>query len=44
MLFLSASTLGMYGEGDFFTMKGVVQAVLNKLGLNEMAEYKVCFS
>lgn len=35
-------TLGMYGEGDFFTMKGVVQAVLNKLGLNEMAEYKPC--
>lgn len=35
-------TLGMYGEGDFFTMKGVVQSVLNKLGLNEMAEYKPC--
>lgn len=32
-------TLGMYGEGDFFTMKGVVETVMHKLGLNEMAEY-----
>ncbi len=31
---------GMYGEGDFFTMKGVVEAVLKKLGLDGMAEYK----
>ncbi len=30
-------TLGMYGEGDFFTMKGVVEAVMQKLGLNEAA-------
>lgn len=32
--------LGMYGDGDFFTMKGVVEDVLRKLGLNERAEYK----
>jgi len=31
---------GMYGEGDFFTMKGVVEAVLKKLGLDGIAEYK----
>ncbi len=33
-------TLGMYGEGDFFTMKGVVEAVMEKLGLRELAEYQ----
>ncbi len=32
--------LGMYGEGDFFTMKGVVEDVLYRLGLKEKAEYK----
>jgi phenylalanyl-tRNA synthetase beta chain len=26
-------TLGMYGEGDFFTMKGVVEEILEKLGI-----------
>lgn len=26
-------TLGMYGEGDFFTMKGVVEEILDKLGI-----------
>ena len=26
-------TLGMYGEGDFFTMKGVVEEFLDKLGI-----------
>ncbi|MCM1495093.1 MAG: phenylalanine--tRNA ligase subunit beta [Bacteroides sp.] len=26
-------TLGMYGEGDFFTMKGVVEELFQKLGL-----------
>lgn len=26
-------TLGMYGEGDFFTMKGVVEELLEKIGL-----------
>lgn len=32
--------LGMYGEGDFFTMKGVVEDVLYRLGLKEKTEYK----
>ena len=26
-------TLGMYGEGDFFTMKGVVEEIFEKLGV-----------
>ena len=26
-------TLGMYGEGDFFTMKGVIEEFLDKLGI-----------
>jgi phenylalanyl-tRNA synthetase beta chain len=26
-------TLGMYGEGDFFTMKGVVEEIFEKLGI-----------
>lgn len=33
-------SLGMYGEGGFFTMKGVIEAVFNKLGLNGITEYK----
>ena len=28
-------TLGMYGEGDFFTMKGVVEAFLESIGMTE---------
>jgi len=32
--------LGMYGTGDFFTMKGVVEEILYKSGLKERAEYK----
>ena len=28
-------TLGMYGEGDFFTMKGVVEEFFEKVGLKE---------
>lgn len=32
-------TLGMYGEGDFYTMKGVVEELFDKLGMNEKAEY-----
>lgn len=32
-------TLGMYGGGDFFTMKGMVQAVMERMGLTEIAEY-----
>lgn len=32
-------TLGMYGEGDFFTMKGVVEEFLAKAGLNKKADW-----
>ncbi len=32
-------TLGMYGEGDFFTMKGVVEEFLEKAGMNKKAKY-----
>ena len=32
-------TLGMYGEGDFFTMKGVIEALMQKMGLKDTAKY-----
>lgn len=32
-------TLGMYGEGDFFTLKGVVEEFFYKVGMNQKAEY-----
>ena len=32
-------TFGMYGDGDFFTMKGVVEELLSQLGLRNKAEY-----
>lgn len=32
-------TLGMYGEGDFFTMKGVVEEFFYKVGMKEKAVY-----
>jgi phenylalanyl-tRNA synthetase beta chain len=32
-------TLGMYGEGDFFTMKGVVEEFLQKVGMNQKIKY-----
>lgn len=32
-------TLGAYGEGDFYTMKGVIEAVMKKLGLSEKSVY-----
>ena len=32
-------TLGMYGEGDFFTMKGVVEEFFEKVGLHKPAKY-----
>lgn len=32
-------TLGMYGDGDFFTMKGVVEAFFEKLGFTKRASY-----
>jgi len=31
--------LGMYGEGDFFTMKGVVEEFFDKLGMNKKVHY-----
>lgn len=32
-------TLGMYGEGDFFTMKGVVEELFDKLGMTKKVHY-----
>ncbi|MBA4687020.1 MAG: phenylalanine--tRNA ligase subunit beta [Candidatus Galacturonibacter soehngenii] len=32
-------TLGMYGEGDFFSMKGVVEEFFQKVGLNKKIKY-----
>lgn len=32
-------TLGMYGEGDFFTLKGVVEEFLEAVGMKEKPEY-----
>lgn len=32
-------TLGMYGEGDFFTMKGVVEEFLDKIGMTNRVSY-----
>ena len=32
-------TLGMYGDGDFFTMKGVVEEILDNTELNLKPEY-----
>ena len=32
-------TLGMYGEGDFYTMKGVAEEFLYKVGMKKKAEY-----
>ncbi len=32
-------TLGMYGEGDFFTMKGVVEELFTKEGLDGKIDY-----
>jgi phenylalanyl-tRNA synthetase beta chain len=32
-------TLGFYGEGDFFTMKGVVEEFLEKVGMRHKAVY-----
>jgi len=33
-------TLGFYGEGDFFTMKGVVLEFLSQIGLKEKPEFQ----
>ena len=32
-------TLGMYGEGDFFTMKGVVEEFFDRVGMNKKPHY-----
>lgn len=32
-------TLGFYGEGDFYTMKGVVEEFLESIGMKEKKEY-----
>ena len=32
-------TLGMYGEGDFFTMKGVVEEFFEKIGMRGREKY-----
>ena len=32
-------TLGMFGEGDFFDLKGVVEEFLYKVGMKELPEY-----
>ena len=33
-------TLGMYGEGDFFTMKGVIEEFLDKLGITGRKSFR----
>ena len=32
-------TLGMYGEGDFYTMKGVIEEFLQQAGMHQKPEY-----
>ena len=32
-------TLGMYGDGDFYTLKGVIEEYLNKVGMTKACEY-----
>ena len=32
-------TLGMYGAGDFYDMKGVVEEFLGQIGMKERVEY-----
>ena len=33
-------TLGMYGEGDFYTLKGVAEEFLLKIGMNDKISYR----
>ncbi|MCH5253046.1 MAG: phenylalanine--tRNA ligase subunit beta [Lachnospiraceae bacterium] len=33
-------TLGMYGKGDFFDMKGCVEVILEKLGIQDVVTYQ----
>ena len=37
-------TFGMYGEGDFFDMKGVAELLLRKLGMTKKPEYSKAVS
>jgi phenylalanyl-tRNA synthetase beta chain len=32
-------TLGFYGDGDFYTMKGVVEEFLTQIGMHDLVEY-----
>lgn len=32
-------TLGMYGEGDFFNLKGVIEEILEKIGMKKITLY-----
>ncbi len=32
-------TLGMYGQGDFYDLKGIIEVFLEKIGLKERVEY-----
>lgn len=36
-------TLGMYGEGDFYTMKGVVEEFFDSVGMGEKAKKKTVY-
>lgn len=36
----TAFTLGMYGQGDFFDMKGVIEVFLESVGLKEVKTYE----
>ncbi|MBQ8984140.1 MAG: phenylalanine--tRNA ligase subunit beta [Lachnospiraceae bacterium] len=36
---VSMMTLGMYGEGDFFTLKGVLEEMFGKLGITKSFTY-----
>ncbi len=33
-------TIGMYGDGDFFTLKGVIEELCEKAGIKEQCTYK----
>lgn len=35
-------TMGMYGDGDFFTLKGAVEEVFEKLGIAGQIEFEPC--
>ena len=32
-------TLGFYGEGDFYSMKGVIEELLDSIGMLDKVEY-----